>query len=376
MTADACPGILDLHEARDGQVARIRLPGGYATASGLVALADLADQQGDGHVDLTARGNVQVRGIGPGRAGELARRAAAAGFLPSPAHDRARNITASPLAGLAGRPDLRDLVGSLDAAVRADPALAGLPGRFLFGLDDGTGRAGLGRCDAGLRWHPRGGDLIVAGRETGLRGPARRGIGYLVAAARAFLAQRHDAPASTRIGALPDRGAGIAAALGGVLGAPAADTVARLPLGAVPGDTPGVVAAAPLARLTAAQLRIIAALIRAGEVARLATAGRIVVPLAGSSAAAVARLDGAGLLVSDDHELASVTACSGLSCASSLADVRVLATRVSDAGAVHWSGCGRRCGLPPDAVAVVATSAGRFTVGDGHRVLVAGARLR
>lgn len=376
MTADACPGILDLHEARDGHVARIRLPGGYATASGLIALADLAAGQGDGHVDLTARGNVQLRGVRPGRASELARQAATAGFLPSAAHDRARNITASPLAGLTGHPDLRDLVGALDAAVRADPALAGLPGRFLFCLDDGTGRAGLGRCDAGLRWHPDGSDLILAGRETGLRGSARQGIGRLVAAARAFLGQRRGAPAGTRMAALPDGGAGIAAALGGVLGAPAADTVARLPLGAVPDDASAVVAAAPLARLTAAQLRLIAGLTRPGEVARLATAGRIVLPLARPVPAATARLAGAGLLVSDDHELAPVTACSGLSCASSLADVRALATRVPDAGAAHWCGCGRRCGLPPDAVAVVATSADRFTIGDGHRVLVTGPRSR
>ena len=61
--------------------------------------------------------------------------------------------------------------------------------------------------------------------------------------------------------------------------------------------------------------------------ARLATAGRIVLPLARPVPAATARLAGAGLLVSDDHELAPVTACSGLSCASSLADVRALATR-------------------------------------------------
>jgi precorrin-3B synthase len=373
VTADACPGLLELHQARDGQVARIRLPGSYATSSGLIALADLADRQGDGHVDLTARGNVQLRGIRPGAAGELARQAAAAGFLPSPAHDRARNITASPLAGLAGHPDLRDLVSALDAAILAEPALAALPGRFLFGLDDGSGRAGLGRCDVGLRWHPHGSELVLAGRSTGLRWPARPGIERMVAAARAFLDQREAAPGA-RMAARPDRGAGIAAELGGVLGAPVTDTVTRLPLGVLPDDTAVVVVGAPLARLTAAQLRLLASLTRPDEMARLAAAGRVVLPLARPVTAAVERLAGAGLLVSDDHELAPVTACSGLSCASSLADVRALAVRVPDTDAVHWAGCGRRCGLPPDAVAVVATSADRFTVGDGGRVLVAGAR--
>ncbi len=147
--ADACPGILDLHEARDGHVARIRLPGGYATGPRLRGLAALASRFGDGCVDLTARGNVQLRGVRAREAGELARRAVLAGLLPSPAHDRARNITASPLAGLAGHPELRRLVSALDRAVRADPGLAALPGRFLFCLDDGTGRAGLSSCDVG-----------------------------------------------------------------------------------------------------------------------------------------------------------------------------------------------------------------------------------
>ena len=101
-TGDACPGILDLHEARDGLVARIRLPGGYASSARLMSLAALAGRFGDGRVDLTARGNVQIRGIQPDTADAMAQRAAAAGLMPSPAHDRARNITASPLAGLAG----------------------------------------------------------------------------------------------------------------------------------------------------------------------------------------------------------------------------------------------------------------------------------
>ena len=99
-TLDACPGILTLHPARDGHVARIRLPGGYVRRAQWAALAALAADFGDGCLDLTARGNVQLRGLQPTAAAELAGRAARAGLLPSGAHDRSRNMTASPLSGL------------------------------------------------------------------------------------------------------------------------------------------------------------------------------------------------------------------------------------------------------------------------------------
>jgi precorrin-3B synthase len=366
--ADACPGIIDLHEARDGQVARIRLPGGYASATALTALAAMAARFGDGHIDLTARGNVQLRGIRPTQAGGLAQRAAAAGLLPSPAHDRARNITASPLAGLGGRPGLRGLVRSLDRAIRADPGLAALPGRFLFCLDDGTGRAGISHCDVGLRWHTQGFDVIVAGRQTGLHGRPAEVVGRMIAAARAFLGQRLGGAGSGRVAGLPDGGAGVATAIGGALGTRVTDTAMRLPLGPVADAAPSadaappVVVAAPLARLTADQLRLAATMVRPGEIARLAAAGRIVLPLARPADAALRQLAAAGLLVTDDHALAAVTACSGTACASSLADVRSLAGRVPGLEAVHWAGCGRRCGLPGDATAVVAASATQFTV--------------
>jgi len=375
---DACPGILDLHVARDGHVARIRLPGGYASAAMLRGLAAMALRFGDGCIDLTARGNVQLRGIRDHAASELAQRAAWAGFLPSPAHDRARNISASPLAGLAGHPELRKLVRSVDRAVRTDPGLSGLPGRFLFSLDDGTGHAGLSDCDVGLRWHARGADLIVAGRETGLRVPGGQAIKDAMAAARAFLDQRGAAPASARVAGLRDEGSAVAAAIGGVLGARVTDTTGRLPLGPVPDSAPLAVVAAPLARLTASQVRLIARALRPGEVARLTAAGRIVLPLAEPADAAIPGFAGAGLLVRDDHVLAAVTACSGMSCASSLADVRSLATRVPGLGAVHWTGCSRRCGLPADATAAVATSADQFTLGGGtaRRVLTVAPRSR
>ncbi len=376
-TGDACPGILDLHEARDGLVARIRLPGGYASSARLASVAALTSRFGDGRVDLTARGNVQIRGIQAGAAGDMAQRATAAGLMPSPAHDRARNITASPLAGLAGHPDLRGLVRALDCAILADPGLAELPGRFLFSLDDGTGHAGIGGCDVGLRLGSGVAELVVAGRLTGLRGTPAAGIQHAAAAARAFLDQRRAEPArpdsgdadarvsSARVAGLADGGAGVAAAAGGELSAAVSDTTDRLALGTVPDADRVAVVAAPLARLTTAQVRLVARMLRPGEVARLAAAGRIVLPLADPAGAALQRLDDAGLVVSDGHELAPVTACAGMACGRSLADVRVLAGRVPGLGAVHWAGCGRRCGLPADATAVVATSDGGLVFGDG-----------
>jgi precorrin-3B synthase len=365
-SVDACPGILDLHEARDGHVARVRLPGGYVTVSGLHALGELARRYGDGRVDLTSRGNVQLRGVRAGDAGALSRQAAADGLLPSPAHDRARNIVAGPLAGLCGRPDVRPLVEALDRGLRADPALAALPGRFLFSVDDGGGRAGLGTCDVGLRRHGDGVDLVLAGRTTGIHavaGEAAGAVALALAAARAFLDQRQASPDAARVAGLPDGGAAVAAGVGGRMGGPVADTVTRLPLGPVPGAAAVVVVAAPLSRLDAAHLDLIAALLRRGAVVRLAAAGRVVVPLAGPAEPAVARLAAAGLLAADDHPLAGVTACSGTACERSLADVRALATRLGG-DPVHWVGCARMCAPPPRAVLVAATTFDRFLVGD------------
>jgi precorrin-3B synthase len=149
---DACPGVLTLHPARDGLVARIRLPGGYASGARWRALARLSGEFGDGCVDVTARGNVQLRGLRAADAEALAAGAAEAGLMPSAQHDRARNITASPLSGLGGRPALRDLVDALDAALLAGPEFAALPGRFLFALDDGTAGASLASSDLGLSY--------------------------------------------------------------------------------------------------------------------------------------------------------------------------------------------------------------------------------
>ena len=97
-SSDACPGVFAPHDAADGALARIRLPGGVIGAAALRVVADCAQELGDGRVHLTSRGNLQLRGLS--RSGALAARLAAAGLLPSATHERVRNVLASPLAGI------------------------------------------------------------------------------------------------------------------------------------------------------------------------------------------------------------------------------------------------------------------------------------
>ncbi|WP_229798994.1 precorrin-3B synthase [Planomonospora parontospora] len=203
--SDACPGALQTHAAADGGLARIRVPGGRLSSARLRELARAAAECGTGVIELTSRANVQVRGLD--EESGLAARMAEAGLLPSPTHERVRNILASPLTGCDGRGllDAGPLVAELDRSLCARPELAALPGRFLFAVDDGRGDvAGLG-ADAGIL--PLAPDLaavLVAGADSGLRVPVSEAVPALLAVAGAFLAELADAEtAAWRIGELP-----------------------------------------------------------------------------------------------------------------------------------------------------------------------------
>ncbi|NEB81008.1 cobalamin biosynthesis protein CobG, partial [Streptomyces sp. SID14478] len=138
---DACPGALRLHAADDGFLARVRIPGGVVSVTQARALAEVAGRLGDGMLHLTSRGNVQVRGLSGECGGELAAVLGGAGLLPSAAHERVRNVVASPMSGLDGHGyvDVRDWLTGLDDALCASSVTPELSGRFLFALDDGRG---------------------------------------------------------------------------------------------------------------------------------------------------------------------------------------------------------------------------------------------
>jgi precorrin-3B synthase len=318
--SDRCPGVLRPHQAADGAMVRIRIPGGQTTGNALARLGELARAYGNGLLQLTSRGSVQIRGLPEVLPDPLADGIAAAGFLPSPSHERVRNIVASPLTGLhGGQGDLRPMITELDRALQAAPELAGLSGRFLFALDDGRGDVITFDFDLGYQARGHGGGMILIGSE---RVP--------VAAAEAVPTMIKIACRMAREprGPVPRR----------TLGTP------EIPLGQL-GAHAG--AAVPLGLLTAVQVAAVHRISGGGPVVITPWRG-LVLPHAADR---LADLAAAGLVVEDGSPWTRITACVGAPyCASGRTETLALADRLARAAVslprTHLSGCERRCGAP------------------------------
>jgi precorrin-3B synthase len=376
---DRCPGTLALHEAGDGLLARIRLPGGRLARGQLTALADAA-ALGNGLVDITSRANVQVRGIGPGARDALAAILGDAGLVPSPAHDRARNILASPLAGRHpdSRAEVDSIVEELDRLVCAQPALAGLPGRFLFAVDDGSRMALSPAADVGAL--AEGADafrLILAAQPTTGRLSRAAVAAGLVGAALAFLdARRSLGSRAWRIAELTDGAALVAARIGAELERRSQAASVRVRCGRVRqrDGSWSVTALAPLGMVDAAQLRLLADL--AGDVRLSPMRTVTLLDLTGATRAAD-RLARAGLESAPGSGWVGLSACAGAGrCARARLDVRAaalrrVAARPAGSGAERWAACERRCGETGDETVTVAPDGGELLVrrrGDSFRV--------
>ncbi|MFJ8225890.1 cobalamin biosynthesis protein CobG [Streptomyces griseus] len=378
---DACPGTLRLHRADDGALARVRVPGGVLSADRADALLAAAERFGDGELHLTSRGNVQLRGLDAACGGALAELLTAAGLLPSAAHERARNIVASPLAGLDGSPALSGWLSELDGLVCGSAAAASLSGRFLFALDDGRGDVDALGADVTLIAAGDGCLLRIGAEDEVFRIPAGDGPRAALLAAGTFLRAARDSGA-WRVKDLPDEvraavGADVRAELVRTAGAAGPAVRRPRPRTAAPpapgphGSPDAISVDVPLGRLTPAQWRLLTETARRhGDELRLTPWRGIVVPGAfrrpKDAADALGALAAAGLITAPDSPWAGVGACIGHpGCAKSLSDVRAEAgAAVGPVGRlpVYWSGCERRCGHPHgEWIDVVATP-------DGHRV--------
>jgi precorrin-3B synthase len=363
--------VLALHEAADGWLARVRVPGGRLWARALLALAGLSEQLGNGLVDLTARANLQLRGLPRDAGPALAPQLEAVGLLPSASHDRARNVLASPLAGRApaALDDVDDVVALLDAEVSTTQLLSELPGRFCFLVDDGTG---VGRevgpdVTVVARGEGRFG-VALDGRALQFDGDGAAAVGVALRAAGAFVLARGDA---WRLSETPGGAATVAAALGLSM---ARTTRAARTRGVGPGVVEqrdgrmALTALAPLGQLSPPLLRALAAI---SDDVRLSTRRTVTLVDLDPQAVAATRdaLAAAQLVLDGASGWVGLTACAGTAgCARALADVRGAAaqrarTRSARDPAEHWAACERRCGeIPGTPVTVAVRAAGDVEV--------------
>jgi ferredoxin-nitrite reductase len=135
-----CPGLFYATPAKDGQLFRLRIPSGILTSQQCLIIAELADDLGNGWLQVTNRSNLQLRTkisvINPNLLQKLQEFGLAA---KNETIDHLRNIMASPTAGIdrAQLIDTRPLVTELAAYIDNNPYLASLPPKFSVGFAGG-----------------------------------------------------------------------------------------------------------------------------------------------------------------------------------------------------------------------------------------------
>lgn len=340
-----CPGALRPMMSGDGLVVRVRAPAGRLVPAQAAGIAAAARAHGNGRIDLSARGNIQLRGVTAASHPALIADLRVLGLIDADAADEARrNILITPFADAA----TDALAEALAAAL---PQMPALPGKFGFVVDSGpapvlAGIAGDIRLERALQ-----GGLILRcdGAPLGAPVDVADAPAAVAALARWFVAAGGVAGGRGRMAALIGRGIAPEGALAG--------RVAPAPAQPAPG--PGLVAQGVLAgfafgRMAAETLRVLAALgpLRITPWRMLLIEGARALP------------DLPGLILNPADPLRRVEACTGApGCLQALAPVRDLAARlaaqVPEGRLLHVSACAKGCAHPGRAdLTLVATAAG------------------
>ncbi len=366
-----CPGVLRPMQSGDGLIARVRPWGG---AFGLVeakALANAAERFGNGHIDLTRRANLQIRGVTEASLPGLQNVVEQLGLVDCDARTEAtRNIMVAPLAGIdpAERIDVRLLAHALESGLATETALHDLPSKFGF-LVDGGGSVSIAGERADIL-------LGVVGQAVALGLDTHSGVEWIgttsldaaakagLAAARAFLGV---CCGRRRLRDLDDKGvAHLHSALRPMLDPVAGDlsVVSKRPLGVLSlgSERVAVGVAAAFGRLEARQLRGFIAVAAAAGAAdiRLSPWRSLYVGVRDIAAACrvVEAAGDIGLIVEANDPILRVDACPGApACRSSSVDTRRDARRFAAlgfGGTLHVSGCAKGCArsAPADLVLV------------------------
>ena len=177
-----CPTLLSPMQSGDGWLARVKPSAGCVSAEAARLIADAARRHGNGHIDLTSRANLQIRGLSPRSAQAFAEIIIGAGLAnTNPLLEAVRNVMASPLGpdDPSASFDSHVVARDIEAMLVGEPGLWALPSKFGF-LVDGGGALPL--ADISCRHHGS------TGRGRAYRPPRWR---YTRCALRSVLARRN-----------------------------------------------------------------------------------------------------------------------------------------------------------------------------------------
>src|SRR6187455_1092944 len=130
-----CPTLLSPMQSGDGWLARVKPSAVGASADAARLIADAARRHGNGHIDLTSRANLQVRGLSPRSAEAFAETIITAGLAnTNPSLEAIRNVMASPLGpdDPSAAFDSHAVARDIETMLSGEPTLWALPSKFGF----------------------------------------------------------------------------------------------------------------------------------------------------------------------------------------------------------------------------------------------------
>ncbi|ODT66660.1 MAG: hypothetical protein ABS75_26695 [Pelagibacterium sp. SCN 63-23] len=347
----ACPTLSEPMPTGDGLLARIRVAGKVMTARQLAELAALADRWGNGLVEVTARGNMQVRGL---KSEAVRPFADAVGALLS--IETGLVVDTSPIAG--DDPEEKADSRSVAADIRAAAAkFTGKLGPKVSVVVDGNGQISLASLKADIRLEARDSGswaVTLGGGQAQVMDP-----GGAVAATLAVLgALAAIGPQSRASDLFPDGGA------------PAGDTfpVVRT-FNLQHGTSSGI--GLPFGAMDGKHLTRLAQAASAGGVSIFRLAPGHGLLLDGADTALIAEANRLGFVTDSADPRQRVSACIGnRGCASGHIAARELASSLAahtGPGHLHVSGCAKGCAHPRRAhMTLVGSEGGIGLVIDGR----------
>ncbi len=349
-----CPGAYRPMRSGDGLVVRIRVPGGRLSPEQAAGLARAARDHGDGQVELTARGHLQLRGVAECAHPALIARLRELGLLdPDPAAEARPAILLSPW--------WREGDGTCDlgsAIAEALGAAPPLPAKFGIAIESPAGNC-LGSTSADIRLERgRGGGLILRpdGLQTGRAIAPDAAPGAVLALIRWFVDQGGVRDGRGRMAALIARGAR----------PPGNFACAPAPAAPPPRPGPGPIGVHIGFAFGQIAAETLAALAGHGAGLRL-TPWRMLVIEGQDTAPALP-----GAITADDDPRLRVSACTGApGCPQAHGPTRdlarALAPQVPLGAHLHVSGCAKGCAHPgPAAVTLRATPTGFDLIAAGR----------